>query len=198
MLAIDLFWFSLCFSMSHNERLFFCLANKVDTWDRYCHSGKYSLSNLWYIGEDKKSFMYDDIIWFDNYCKNIRLSYDIRGGQAEYSLLNLFYEGGKEKFYATSYDVTIMAKILDILYQISVMREDTKSFLSCHLMWQLWRKYYNVIWYLGGQAKYSLLNLFYEGGHIKPTATTIEQMSGECFGNVSAKKYDEREVMRIA
>ena len=72
--------------------------------------------------------MYDDIIWFDNYCKDIRLSYDIRGGQAEYSLLNLFYEGG----------------------------------------------------------------------HIKPTATTIEQMSGECFGNVSAKKYDEREVMRIA
>ena len=142
--------------------------------------------------------MYDDIIWFDNYCKNIRLSYDIRGGQAEYSLLNLFYEGGQEKFCAMSYDVTIMAKILDILYQISVMREDTKSFLSCHLMWQLWRKYYNVIWYLGGQAKYSLLNLFYEGGHIKPTATTIEQMSGECFGNVSAKKYDEREVMRIA
>ena len=184
--------------MSHNERLFFCLAIKVDTWDRYCHSGKYSLSNLWYIGEDKKSFMYDDIIWFDNYGKNIRLSYDIRGGQAEYSLLNLFYEGGQEKFYAMSYDVTIMAKILDILYQISVMREDTKSFLSCHLMWQLWRKYYNVIWYLGGQAKYSLLNLFYEGGHIKPTATTIEQMSGECFGNVSAKKYDEREVMRIA
>ena len=67
------------------------------------------------------------------------------------------------------------------------MREDKKSFMSCHMMWQLWRKHETVIWYLGGQAKYSLLNLFYEGGHIKPTATTIEQMSGEYFGNVSAK-----------
>ena len=67
------------------------------------------------------------------------------------------------------------------------MKEDKKSFVSWHIMWQLWRKHETVIWYLGGQAKYSLLNLFYEGGHIKPTATTMEQMSGECFGNVSAK-----------
>ena len=67
------------------------------------------------------------------------------------------------------------------------MKEDKKSFVSRHMMWQLWRKHETVIWYLGGQAKYSLLNLFYEGGHIKPTATTMEQMSGECFGNVSAK-----------
>ena len=116
----------LFFSMSHNERLFFCLAAiKVDTWDRYCYLGKYSLSNLWCLiwaggRGDKKSLMSYDltmmakildchmifggtgqiffikslvwgrtrkvlchVIWWDNYGKNTKLSYDIWGGQAK-------------------------------------------------------------------------------------------------------------------
>ena len=37
----------------------------------------------------------------------------IFGGTGQYSLFNLCYEGGQEKFYVMSYDETIMAKILN-------------------------------------------------------------------------------------